>query len=108
VQLESNRALFENAGAQIVAISTDTPQIAEQTRDELGLNFRIVPDNKRELVKLYNHKERYTDLNVHNPAVYIVDRSGVVRFAHFGQDAGDRPDPVYVYSQLLKIQQDAE
>lgn len=105
MQLESARSAFEELGAQIVAISTDTPQVAQQTKQELGLSFTVIPDNKRTIMRLYDHKERYTDLNVHNPAVYIVDREGIVRYAHFGKDAGDRPDPSRIIAELKQIVQ---
>lgn len=103
MQLDNTLPLFEEQGAQIIAISTDTQQVAQQTQRELEISFPLIPDNRRKILNLYDHKERYSDLNVHNPAVYIIDRQGIVRFAHFGSNAGDRPDPFAVYNELLKI-----
>lgn len=104
MQLEQARPLFEQRGARIVAISADSPSVAAQTKSELGLGFTVLPDSDLELMRLYNHRERYSQLQVHNPAVYIVDREGVVRYVHFGQDAGDRPAPTQIWQALTQVQ----
>lgn len=104
MELERARAEFERQGARIVAISTDTPRVAAQTRQELGLGFTIIPDHRHELLKLYDHRERYSQLQVHNPAVYIVDRDGIVRWRHFGRHAGDRPSPAEIWRALRAVQ----
>lgn len=89
-----------------MAISTDTPDEAARTRSELKLGFTVIPDHQHQLLKLYDHRERYSRLPIHNPAVYIVDREGVVRWRHFGQNAGDRPAPAAIWQALRTIQGD--
>lgn len=90
-----------------MAISTDTPQVAARTRQELRLGYTLIPDDRHTLLKLYNHRERYSQLTVHNPAVYIIDRNGVVRWRYFGQHAGDRPDPATIWRALQAVKSNA-
>lgn len=87
-----------------MAISTDTPETVARTRSELKVNFTLIPDSDQKLLKLYDHRERYSQLAVHNPAVYIVDRQGIVRWRHFGRNAADRPPPAAIWRALLEVQ----
>lgn len=103
-ELEQMRPQFEELGAQLVAISTDGPAYAERARVNLGLGFRVIPDNDLKLLKMFDHKERSGEgANIHNPAVYIVDTDGIVRYAYFGSDAADRPSAESVYEALAAI-----
>lgn len=105
MELERARGEFERLGARIVAISTDNPQMAARTKAELRLGFTLIPDHRHELLELYDHRERYSQLAVHNPAVYIVDRNGIVRWRYFGQDAGDRPDAATIWRALRAVRE---
>jgi len=103
VELERARPQFEQAGARIIAISTDTPSVARRTQEELGLGFTLIPDHQHTLLRLYDHRERYSQQALHNPAVYIIDTDGVVRWRYFGAHAGDRPDPAQIWRALRQV-----
>lgn len=103
MELERVRPQFEQAGARIVAISTDNPQTARRTQEELGLGFTLIPDHQHTLLKLYDHRERYSQQALHNPAVYIVDHNGVVRWRYFGASSADRPDPAQIWQALRQV-----
>ena len=107
VQLERARRQFEQAGARIVAISADTRATALRTRQELGLGFTIIPDSDRAILRRLDHRERFSNLDIHNPAVYILDKDGIVRFRHFGQHVADRPSPAEVWRALNEIREGA-
>lgn len=103
-ELETWRPQFEALGAQMVAISTDSRDYAERARVNLGLGYRVLSDDKLKLLKMLDHKESYGDgSNIHNPAIYIVDQEGIIRYAYFGTDAADRPEPENVYAALTAI-----
>jgi peroxiredoxin len=68
------------AGAKLVAISVDSPEKSQAVRDELGLNFPIVCDTHRRVVRewgVYNAREKG---GIAKPAVFIVDPGRVVRY----------------------------
>lgn len=87
-----------------MAISTDDPETAALMKNQLKLNFTLIPDTDHKLLKLYDHRERYSQLAVHNPAVYIIDRQGIVRWRHFGRNAADRPPPAAIWRALQEVQ----
>lgn len=101
--LEANRVAIEGLGAQIVVMSTDDQGLARRTKEELGLNFTVLIDPKQEILRQFDHKERYSTLDVFNPAVYIVDESGVVVYERFGKHANDRPTPTEIIQRLQAI-----
>lgn len=101
--LEAIRPELEALGAQLVAISTDSAEYAKMARENLGLGFRVIPDNKHRLLRLYDHRETYSNSDVFNPAIYIVDQEGIVRWAHFGEHAADRPSSEMVYRALVEV-----
>lgn len=101
--LEQHRPQIEELGAQLVAISTDSTTFAERARVDLGLGYRVVPDDKLKLLRMFDHSEIYSDSDVFNPAIYIIDEAGVVRWAYFGEHAADRPSSEMVYNALVEI-----
>jgi thioredoxin-dependent peroxiredoxin len=71
---------FRKAGAELLAISVDDATRAEPVRQELGLEFPLLCDTSREVVKkfaLLNSKEKG---GIAFPATFVIDRDRVVRF----------------------------
>lgn len=69
------------AGANLVAISVDPPDKSEAVRRELQLPFSILCDTSRRVVRdwdIYNAGEKG---GIAKPAVFILDRGCLVRFA---------------------------
>lgn len=96
-----------NLGYQVVAISPDRPEELKTTLDKGDLNYQLLSDSKMELTKAYGLAFRVDNDTVtkyqtygidldkasgesHHllpvPAVYIVDRRGVIQFAQWNPD----------------------
>jgi peroxiredoxin len=72
---------IRSAGASVVAVSVDAPDKSEALRGQLSLPFPILGDTERRVVRdwgIYNPGERG---GIAKPAVFIIDPSGVVRYA---------------------------
>lgn len=68
------------AGAKLAAISVDSPEKSQAVRDELGLNFPILCDTHRRVVRewdVYNARERG---GIAKPSVFILDPGRTVRY----------------------------
>ena len=68
------------AGADLVALSVDTPERSEALRAELGLRFPILSDASRSVVRawdLYNPREMG---GIAVPAVFVIGPDRVVRY----------------------------
>lgn len=69
------------AGASVAVVSVDRAERSEALRAQLTLPFPILCDSDRRVVRewgIYNSRERG---GIAKPAVFILDRGRVVRFA---------------------------
>ncbi len=101
-------------GYQILAISPDGPEAIRQTLDKGEYNYQLLSDSDMKLAQAFGLAfrvdkptvEKYTTFGIdlekasgrdHHllpvPAVYIVDRQGVIRFAHWDADYKARLSP---------------
>lgn len=110
------------AGAQLLAISMDTPEKLKATPDRAKLGYRLLSDSDASAVKAFGiafkvedalfkkYKDAYhIDLeaasgNDHHilpyPAVFIADTNGVIRFAHVNADYKVRLEPAKILEAL--------
>jgi len=73
---------FRGAGAELYTISTDTEEALAEYRRSHDVPFEMLSDKEKTVIKqydLYNPKERD---GVAVPAVFIIDRSGIVRYSN--------------------------
>lgn len=89
-------------GAEIVALSADTPEQARMTVSELGITYPILSDSSRTYIRAYDvlHPQE----GIARPSVFVLDRDGVVRWQHVGMSAADRPAIEDVLDQLRALQ----
>jgi peroxiredoxin len=78
---------IRGAGADVVAIAVDPPERAEAVRRQLALNFPILCDTKRKVVRAWNVFEPEQFGGIAKPAVFVVDRDRRVRFASIDREA---------------------
>jgi peroxiredoxin Q/BCP len=71
---------FRATGAQLVAISVDDAARSESVRQELGVNFPLLCDTSREVVKKYGLLNSGEKGGIAFPASFVIDRERVVRF----------------------------
>ena len=72
---------IRSAGASVVAISVDAPDVSEALRVDLALPFPIFCDTGRRVIQdwgVYNAEEK---AGIAKPAVFIIDPSRAVRYA---------------------------
>jgi peroxiredoxin len=106
---------LEKQGAQLVAISMDTPANLKSTPDRDKLGYRLLSDSDAHAAKAFGiaftveselvtkYKDSYKiDLEaaagnkkhvLPHPAVFVADTSGKIRFAHVNPDYKERLKP---------------
>jgi len=75
------------AGADVAAIAVDPPERAAAVHRQLELNFPILCDTKREVVRAWNVFEPERMGGIAKPAVFVVDRDRRIRFASIDREA---------------------
>jgi peroxiredoxin len=71
---------FRAAGADLAAISVDSPARAEPMHGELGIKFPLLCDSRREVVKSYGLLNTRENGGIAFPAAFVVDRNRIIRF----------------------------
>ena len=69
-----------------------------KTTRELGIRYPLISDPKRRIIKRFGvlHPRE----GIARPAIFIIDKSGVVRYLHVGKYPSDRPSIQQVMQAL--------
>ena len=93
---------FKSAGVEILAISVDGPEKSREMADKLGLPFSLLSDADHKVINAYGVYD--ADGKISKPAVFVVDKKGIVRWTYIGKDKSDRPLNDVLLSELGKIE----
>ena len=89
---------FTKAGVTVAAVSQDDAGDVNAYWEENEIPFICIPDPEGKLKALYNQQSKMGPL----PALFIIDRRGMIRMAHYGEDMKDIPPA----AELLKLARD--
>lgn len=97
---------FQNLDSQIIAISVDNPVAEQKFKEKLDAPFVFLSDPGHQIIDLYCVFEKggwsgriHRKNNYSKPAVFIIDKNGLIQFKYVGNSFSDRPKN----SELLKI-----
>ncbi len=85
-------------GAEIVAISADSALEINKTIRELGVRYPLLSDSSKRIIQRYG--VLHPSEGIARPAIFIIDKRGVVRYVHVGGDFRDRPTARQVMQAL--------
>lgn len=116
---------IKNAGAELIAISPQTPDASLSTKEKDELDFFVLSDEGGEIARAYDllfklpdelielYKKSGIDLPAHNgneswelpkPATFVVNRQGTIVFSHVDSDYKKRTDPEEVIAIIKALQ----
>lgn len=87
--LEARGKELADLGADVVAISTDSPDDAGALHDRLGLHFDLYSDPELHVIQSWGVAD--FDQNIARPSTFIVAPGGGILYRHIGQNQTDRP-----------------
>ena len=88
-------AAFNDLGASVFGISTDTAYALERFRNENELTFGLISDNNGEIISAYDVVDDFEHIamwSVAQRAVFVADSEGVVQYAWRADNPGEQPD----------------
>lgn len=94
---------IKQAGADLICISADAVPYAWSMAQTTGAKFQILSDSARKVIREYGVYNAAENGGIAHPAVFIVDKQGVVGYAYVGKDAGDRPEDAVIIEQVKKV-----
>lgn len=88
---------MRDLGGALLAVSAEPPEVTREAQAALATPypFPVLPDPTLSVVDRYGLIDpQETDAvgrRLSRPALFLLDRAGVVRYAHVGEHARDRP-----------------
>lgn len=107
-QLRQDYQKFQGFNTEVVVIVPNGPKMIERHINRHGTPYPILSDKGAKVTAQYGIDARQAVLfQVFTPTVFLVERSGVIRYASYGTSYIQEPDngePLAVLAQLQKPQ----
>ncbi len=101
-QLRQDHALFEAENTAVVVVGPEKAGAFASYWAENDLPFIGLPDPKSSVLRLYGQEVNLFKLG-RMPAMVVIDREGIVRYAHYGHSMSDIPENADVLHTLKEI-----
>jgi peroxiredoxin Q/BCP len=98
-QLRQDYQKFVDRGTEIVVVGPEESEAFEAYWRDHNLPFIGLPDPTGSVLKLYGQEVNIFKMG-RMPAQVVVDRSGAVRFVHYGHSMSDIPENADVLELL--------
>jgi peroxiredoxin len=84
---------------QVVAVVAQASEVVRVYIEETGLPFNILLDTSRDVLKAYGvwHALGWTAWNIARPALFLIDRTGAIRFSFIA----DRQDQFPSHEEIM-------
>ena len=97
-QLRQSVDQFAENDTEIVVVGPEKPAAFKSYFEKHNLSFIGLPDPKHSVLKLYGQEVKLFKFG-RLPAQLLIDKTGMVRFVHYGHDMTDIPKP----SEILDL-----
>jgi len=104
--VRDNIALYNNANAQVLGISVDSPFTLAKFKDEQNLNFPLLSDFNKTASADYGaiYESFIGWMNgVSKRSAFVVDKEGVIQYAEVLESAGDLPNFEAINTKLAEL-----
>jgi peroxiredoxin len=88
-------------GAEVIAISVDTPEKSLEMARKLKLPFAVLSDPGHKVIDAYDLYN--LEGKISRPATFVLDLRGIVRWLFFEEDYKVRPLEDVLLEELRKI-----
>ncbi len=93
---------FRDAGAEIIALVKDSQAAAHAYFEEHGVPFPCLVDPENRVYHQYEVKSKLLSLG-QRPALFVVDKEGIVRYAYLGSQQWEIPSNEEVLAICKKL-----
>src|SRR5512137_1039270 len=101
-QLRRDYDEFQKREAAILVAGPENAEAFRMYFHENSLPFVGLPDPEHSVLKLYGQEVNLFKLG-RMPAQVLIDRQGVVRYAHYGHSMSDIPENVELFALLDEL-----
>jgi peroxiredoxin len=104
--VRDNIAVYNNANAQVLGISVDSPFALAKYKEEQNLNFPLLSDFNKTAATAYGSiYESFIGWmqGVGKRSAFVIDKAGIVRYAEVLENAGDLPNFEAINNTLASL-----
>jgi peroxiredoxin len=101
-QLRQEHQKFIDRGAELIAVGPEGPRAFATWWHEHKMPFTGIPDPQHKIAKLYGQRIKLTKWG-RMPALVVIDKQGMIRYAHYGEDMTDIPTDDEILAFLDKL-----
>jgi len=96
---------FTSANAHVLGVSTDTFFALKAWREQQHFEFQLLSDYNKDVITAYDvvNPDMIGLKNIAKRAVFVIDKSGVVRYREVLDDARNEPDYGKLSEALTKL-----
>ena len=101
-----NIAVYNDANAEVLAISVDSPFTLGRFKEDNSLNFTLASDFNKEASEAYGalYEEFVLGLKgVSKRSAFVIDQNGTIQYAEVLESAGDLPDFDAIQAKLASL-----
>ncbi len=97
-KMRDNYKKYENLNAQVLGISVDSHYTLKNWAEKENLNFPLLSDFNKEVSKKYDSlydifaPGKYDYKSVAKRSAFVIDSSGIIKYAEICNSPGDQPD----------------
>jgi peroxiredoxin len=94
---------IKQAGADLIAISVDNQSFAWSTGQTTGAKYQILSDSDKKVITSYGILNAQEHGGIAHPSIFILDKTGRIRYLHVGKDPQDRPSDEAILEEIKKV-----
>jgi methyl-accepting chemotaxis protein len=89
----------------VVAVVAQRSEKVRRYIENTGLPFNILVDDSRDVVKAYGvwHQIGFDAWNIARPALFLVDRGGVIRYSFVASSQSEFPTHEEIIREIAKV-----
>ncbi|RKU35279.1 hypothetical protein C6495_06095 [Candidatus Poribacteria bacterium] len=100
--MQTGYEAIQAEGAEIIAISADTPTTVGITRRALQITYPLLSDEAKSAITAYNVLDPGNE-QIARPATYLIDESGIIRWKFLDVQLGKRLSSAEIVAELQKL-----
>lgn len=102
-RLAEDYSKIKGAGADLVAISVDEQAFAWSMGQTTGAEYEILSDADRKVITSYGILNPAEHGGIAHPSVFILDKTGHIKYLYVGKDPTDRPPDETLIEEVKKV-----
>ena len=105
-ELAQHSREYVDRGMQVVTVVAQTSDAVRRYVEDAGLPFNILIDESRDVLKAYGvwHRLGLDAWNIARPALFVIDRSGNIRYSFVSQHQDEFPTHEDIMKEIDKLE----